>query len=81
MHLRHRSCTNKELRLHAVESSRGVGTMSDGEATTLLMSLMAEYTNEAVTTAVAVVAEHSVTDHKRQPVKRHRESPFAVPAS
>jgi hypothetical protein len=40
-----------------------------GEATTLLMSLMAEYTNEAVVMVVAVVAEQCMMDYKRQPVK------------
>jgi hypothetical protein len=59
----------------------GVGTMWDGEATTLLMSLMAEYTNEAVTMVVAVVAEHCMIDYKRQPVKWHQDSLFAVSAS
>jgi len=42
-----------------------------GGATTLLMSLMAEYTNEAVVMVVAVVAEQCMIDYKRQPVKWH----------
>jgi hypothetical protein len=73
MLLRYRSNTNKVLDLHAVESSR-VWDDEGGEATTLLMSLMAEYTNEAVAMVVAVVAEQCMIDYKRQPVKWHRAS-------
>jgi len=49
----------------------GVGTTWGGEETTLLMSLMAEYTNEAVVMVVAVVTEQCMIDYKRQPVKWH----------
>jgi hypothetical protein len=56
----------------------GVGKTWGGEATTLLMSLMAEYTNEAVVMVVAVVTERCMIDYTRQPVKWHCTSLSAV---
>jgi len=45
------------------------------------MSLMAEYTNEAVVMVVAVVAEQCMIDYKRQRVKWHWASLSAMFAS
>jgi hypothetical protein len=77
MLLWYRSNTNKvllPLESDCLRGSREGWPGQDGEQATLLMSLMAEYTNVAVTAVAVMVAEHCMIDYKRQLAKWYRAS-------